>query len=83
MTQNNNFHTLFSSCSVNFGCKYELEISNVDSHGWDITPCSPLNVNRRFGEHIASIFMVEYKLATRFYAGFWLSLLFITTGVRT
>jgi hypothetical protein len=26
---------------------------------WDITPCTPLSVNRRFGEHIASIFRVE------------------------
>jgi hypothetical protein len=26
---------------------------------WDITPCSPLSVNRRFGGHIASIFRVE------------------------
>jgi hypothetical protein len=26
---------------------------------WDITPCSPLQVNRRFGEHNASIFTVE------------------------
>jgi hypothetical protein len=25
---------------------------------WDITPCSPLKVNGRFGEHIASIFRV-------------------------
>jgi hypothetical protein len=22
---------------------------------WDITPCIPLKVNRRFGEHVASI----------------------------
>jgi hypothetical protein len=28
---------------------------------WDITPCSPLKVNRRFvsEEHVASIFRVE------------------------
>jgi hypothetical protein len=26
---------------------------------WDITPCSPLKVNRRYREHIASIFRVE------------------------
>jgi hypothetical protein len=26
---------------------------------WDITPCSPLKVNRLFGGNAASIFMVE------------------------
>jgi hypothetical protein len=26
---------------------------------WDMTPCSPLNANRRFGGTIASIFRVE------------------------
>jgi hypothetical protein len=26
---------------------------------WDITPCSPLKVNRRFGETFAFIFRVE------------------------
>jgi hypothetical protein len=26
---------------------------------WDETPCSPLKVNRRFREHVASIFRVE------------------------
>jgi hypothetical protein len=26
---------------------------------WDITPCSPLQVNPRFEEHIASIFTIE------------------------
>jgi hypothetical protein len=26
---------------------------------WDITPCSPLKVNRRSEEHIAPIFGVE------------------------
>jgi hypothetical protein len=26
---------------------------------WNITPCSPVKVNRRFGGHIASIFRVE------------------------
>jgi hypothetical protein len=26
---------------------------------WDVSPCSPLKVNRRFGEHVASIFRVS------------------------
>jgi hypothetical protein len=29
------------------------------SVSWDIRLCSPLKVNRRFGEHVASIFRVE------------------------
>jgi hypothetical protein len=51
---------------------------------WDITPCSPLSVNRRLEEHIASIFRVEEISSARnnqmasdkqsFHAGLLLSL---------
>jgi hypothetical protein len=31
------------------------------SISWDITPCRPLKINRRFGEYVASIFTVEAR----------------------
>jgi hypothetical protein len=39
---------------------------------WDITPCSPLNINRRFG----GTYCLQPLLATCFHAGFLLSLFF-------
>jgi hypothetical protein len=32
---------------------------------WDITPCSPLKVNRRFGEHIATCHLLSRWFLTR------------------
>jgi hypothetical protein len=55
---------------------------------WDITPCSPLKIIRRFGEHVSSIFRVEEYakheaeeqvralLAICFHAGFLFDLFF-------
>jgi hypothetical protein len=47
--------------SVIFKAGFEVLIAVVmkSSIFCDITPCSPIKVNRRFGEHIASIIRVK------------------------
>jgi hypothetical protein len=43
---------------------------------WDITPCSPLRVNRRFGGTYGLHLQSRALLATFFHAGFLLGLFF-------
>jgi hypothetical protein len=58
--------------TFNFSSGFEVLTAVVMKYTifWDITPCSPLKVNRRFGG------IYSLLLATCFYAGFLLGLFF-------
>jgi hypothetical protein len=59
--------------------RFETAVVMKSTIFWDITSCSPLSVNRRFGETYR--LRLQGLLANCFHAGFLLSLFFELEGV--